>query len=178
MNMIKEMLVFLSVIAFSACSAAPKATYVNNEAIPGKTYTLTSTAAPVSATALFYALVPIKDLDGKVLVTSYLPLNENLKFSNTEIEGLYVRIAVTNPNETSYNVKYNAAITYSDGTVEGKVQTIGRSALNQRTYTARIPVPEKMIKASYFVFLEGDKGGELLRIGTFKYEVSFPHVSR
>jgi hypothetical protein len=170
--------IFFSMLFLVSCASAPKATYVNNEAIPGKTYTLNSTAAPISVTALFYALVPIKDLDGKVLTTAYLPLNENLKFSNTEIEGLYVRIAVTNPTETSYNVKYNAAITYSNGTVEGKIQTIGRSALNQRTFTARIPVPEKMIKASYFVFLEGDKGGELLRIGTFKYEVSFPHVSR
>jgi hypothetical protein len=170
--------IFFCLLLLVSCASAPKTTYINNEAIPGKTYTLNSTAAPVSATALFYALVPIKDLDGKVLTTSYLPLNENLKFSNTEIEGLYVRIAVTNPTETAYNVKYNAAITYSNGTVEGKIQTIGRSALNQRTFTARIPVPEKMIKASYFVFLEGDKGGELLRIGTFKYEVSFPHVSR
>jgi uncharacterized protein YceK len=177
MVMRKVFRIFAVLLLLAGCASAPKTTYINNEAIPGKTYTLTSTASQVSATALFYALAPIKDLDGSVNTPFYLALNENLKFSKSDIEGLYSRIAITNPTKTSYNVKCNVAITYSDGTVEGKILLIGRSALEQRTFTAAIPVPPNMFKASYFLLLENDKGQELMRIGTFKYEVSFPHVT-
>jgi hypothetical protein len=75
-------------------------------------------------------------------------------------------------------LKYNVAITYADGTVEGKNIVIGKSELEQRTFTVPIPVPQHMSKASFFLFMESDRGQELLRIGNFKYEVKFPHISK
>lgn len=177
MNLLKELAAFLAIIALSACASAPKATYLNNELIPGKTYSLQSTALPIASTTLFYAVVPVKDLDGKVNTIAYLPINENLNFVRTEIEGLYSRVSVTNPTKAAYSVKYNVATTYSDGTVEGRIFTVGVSELDQRTFTVSIPIPPKMIKASLYVYLVDDKGQELMRIGDFRYAMTFPHVS-
>ena len=177
--MMKKLFLLTLLVFFIGCASAPRTVYLNNETIPGRVYTMNSTGAPISTTTLFYATVPVKDIDNsKVTTMAYLPVNENLKFSRSEFDDLFVRMSVTNPQKTIYTLKYNVAITYADGTVEGKNIAVGRSALEQRTFTVTIPVPQHMSKASFFVYLENDRGQELLRIGTFKYEVKFPHISK
>lgn len=177
--MLKRCFLLVSLLAMLGCASAPKTVYLNNEPMPGKVYSLQSTAAPVAATSVFYAMVPIKDVDEQTTFRmEYLPVNENLNFSRTEFEGLYLRLAVTNPEKRTYSVKYNVAITYYDGSVEGKIIPVGRSALDSRTFTVPIPVPPNMAKASFYAFLSDDTGKELLRIGNFKYAVKFPLVSK
>jgi len=170
--------IIMSLVLIAGCASVPPAVFINNEPAPKRIYTLNSTTLPVSATALFYAVVPVKDIGDTTYQLAYLPLNENLEFSRTEIEGLYVRVSVTNLQKHTYNVNYYSRLSYSDGRAEGKPVLVGVSNLDSRIFTVPIPAPSGMEKGSFRLYLTDDKGHELLNIGEFKYKVYTPMTSR
>jgi hypothetical protein len=173
------MLLIVSLMILGGCATTPPAVYINNEPAPKSIYTMNSTTIPVSATALFYTMIAVKDIDGDTTYKmAYLPINENLEFSRTEIGGLFVRFSVTNLQRHTYTVNHYTQISYSDGQAEGKRTVVGRSALDTRTFTISIPMPPKMEKASFRLALTDDKGRELLHIGDLKYRVNTPLTSR
>jgi hypothetical protein len=169
---------FISLLLISGCATTPPAVYLNSEPAPKRIYTLNSTTIPLTTTALFYATKKVKDVEDTTYQVAYLPINEDLVFSRTEIEGLYVRFSVVNLQKHVYNVNYFLDISFSDGRGEGKSVLAGRSALDSRTFTIPIPTPAGMEKASFRLFLTDDKGHELLKIGDFKYKVYTPMTSR
>lgn len=174
----KWILIIVSLMLIVGCATVPPAVFINNEPAPKRIYTLNSTTLPVSATALFYAAVPVKDVGDTTYKLTYLPLNENLEFSRTEIEGLYVRVSVTNLQKHTYNVNYYSRLSYSDGRADGKPVMVGLSKLDSRTFTVPIPIPLGMEKGSFRLYLSDDKGQELLSIGEFKYKVYTPMTTR
>jgi len=173
----RKLLLLATLILLVGC-ATKQNVYINNEPAPKRIYTLNSTTIPVSATALFYAAVPVKDVGDTTFQMAYLPINENLEFSRTEIEGIYVRCSVVNPEKHVYNVNYSLNISFSDGRAEGKNVLFARSGLDSRTFTVPIPTPAGMEKASFRLFLTNDQGKELLSIGDLKYKVYTPMTSR
>jgi len=175
----KQVFVFvlcLLSLSMFGCASSQPVVYLNNEAIPGRTYTLSSTAAPISATALFYCLKPVRDVDDTTFQTIYLPLNENLSLSAADAENLFIRVSITNPEKRTYSLSYYSRVKQNDGREYGQNVHVGRSNLPQRTFTVRIPRPAVSGEVSFYVFLQNEKGNELLRIGTFRYQIpsTFP----
>jgi hypothetical protein len=178
MNM-KTWLILVSLLALVGCASAPPAIYMNSEPVMSKSYSLVSTTAKIQITASFFAVKPVKDIDGSYSSNfEFLPINQNLEISNGEVKDMFVRLAVVNPEKTIYTVKCFANITYSDGRAEGIQTLVARSELNQRTYTIPIPLPSKMERGSFTLFLMDDKGQELLRIGDLRYKVISVMTSR
>lgn len=175
----KNWLIMVSLLVLVGCATAPPAIYLNNETMPGRVYNLESTMAPIKTTTLFYALKPVKDIDGSTTSTmEYLQINRSLEIVRSEVEGVFLRISVTNPTKMAYSVNCFSQLTFSDGRASGKNETIARSALDARIFTIALPMPPKLHKASFLVTLTDDKGQELLRIGDLRFSVTSPIVVR
>jgi hypothetical protein len=174
----KNILPFL-IVFLVGCSATKPAVYMNNEVMPERVYTIRSSSSNIGMTALYFANRTIKDVDGStVFRPEYFKISKGLEFSRTEVEGLYLRCAVVNPEKMTYTMKATTQVVFSDGRIEGNSIEVGRSALDQRTFTLTLPMPAKMERASYTLIMVNDKGQELLRIGELNYRILSPLVSR
>lgn len=174
-----QYLVVLVVVYISAgCTTTSPVVMLNNEAMPNKIYTITDAQQNISATAIFYRLTKVKDIEDTALVPLYLSLNDNIEMNTDESKYLFTRISVTNVHKIVYTINLYMSFQYSDGSIYIKNIHIGKSALAQRTFTVPVPELERSGYATGTIIVRDSKGSELFRIGDFKYTVYSPYKSR
>ena len=168
----KSLFLLAAVFIFVSCSSKPNL-YINNEPAAKNIYVMQSTASPVSAIVALYAVNKRTDKDGSdASEAEFLSLTEDRALSREKYSGLFVRIALVNPMETSVNLFEHSHTYLKNGEVIGKGERIAQSILQTRTFIFPLPFNDNATKVSWSLVAADDKGKELFRIGELRYELT------